>query len=109
IMCADACQAEGVEVPEPPAEVKARLAEFLPPAASLANPIDMIASAPADAYERTIQVLAESEACDAILVIFVPPLVTQAADVAAAIARAATRSPEVTIAAVFMTSEGPPP
>src|SRR5205823_1984170 len=39
IMCADACQADGVEVPETPVHVQARLAEFLPAAASLRNPI----------------------------------------------------------------------
>jgi acetate---CoA ligase (ADP-forming) len=108
IMCADACQAYGVEVPELPAEVKEKLSRFLPSTASFNNPVDMIASAPADAYRRVIQLLVESDVCDVILALFVPPLMTEARDVAAAIRDAAANSPEVTVAAVFMTSEGSP-
>jgi acetyl coenzyme A synthetase (ADP forming)-like protein len=108
ILCADACQAFGVEVPELPAAVQAKLAEFLPDSASLANPIDMIATASAEDFARTLRALADSGACDAILTIFVPPLVTLAADVASAIREVAQNAPEVTLATVFMTSEGAP-
>jgi acetate---CoA ligase (ADP-forming) len=108
IMCADACQANGVDVPELSPEVQAKLSAFLPAAASFGNPVDMIATASGEDYRRVIEVLAESDACDAILAIFVPPLVTQAADVGRAIREAAERVTDVTIAAVFMTSEGPP-
>jgi len=107
-MCADACQANGVEVPELSPEIQSKLGEFLPAAASFANPIDMIATASGDDYRRVIELLADSDACDAILAIFVPPLVTQAPDVGAAIRQAAAHAPDVTISAVFMTSEGPP-
>ena len=82
IMCADACQAYGVDVPELSPEVQAQLAEFLPAAASFGNPIDMIATASAEDYRRTIEVLMRTNACDSILVLFVPPLITRAADVA---------------------------
>jgi acyl-CoA synthetase (NDP forming) len=108
IMCADACQADGVDVLELPAAVQAQLADFLPPAASLRNPIDMIATASAGDYRRTLETLIDAEACDAILAIFVPPLVTEARDVAAAIRGLAETKPPVAIAAVFMTSEGTP-
>jgi acetyl coenzyme A synthetase (ADP forming)-like protein len=108
IMCADACQANGVDVPELSEDVQAKLAAFLPATASFGNPVDMIATASGDDYRRVIEVLAESDACDAILAIFVPPLVTRAADVGRAIRAAATTATDVTIAAVFMTSEGPP-
>ncbi len=108
IMCADACQADGVDVPELPAPLQAQLAEFLPPSSSVRNPIDMIATATAENYQRTLQTLIDSGACDAILTIFVPPLVSQAVDVARAIHQVAVAKPEVPIAAVFMTG-GPPP
>jgi acetyl coenzyme A synthetase (ADP forming)-like protein len=108
ILCADACQAEGVDVPELPATVRAKLADFLPTAASVQNPVDMVASASADDYRRTLGVLIAEEACDAILAIFVPPLVTQAVDVAVALREFAETRPGVPIAAVFMTAEGPP-
>jgi acetyl coenzyme A synthetase (ADP forming)-like protein len=108
IMCADACHANGVVVPELPAKAQAALAEFLPAGASLRNPIDMIATASADDYRRTLETLIAAQVCDAILVIFVPPLVTDAGDVAASIREVAETEPEVSIAAAFMTSEGPP-
>jgi acetyl coenzyme A synthetase (ADP forming)-like protein len=108
IMCADACQAEGVDVPELPAEVQARLAEFLPPTSSVRNPVDMIATAGPEDYRRTIEVLIEADACDAILTIFVPPLLSEAIDVAGAIREAARAQPGVPIAAVFMTGGAPP-
>ena len=108
IMCADACHSDGVEVPELTPDVRAKLSEFLPKAASLSNPIDMIATASASDYRRTIETLIEVDACDGILVIFVPPLVTEAVDVATAIREVAQSSPPVPIAAVFMTYAGPP-
>jgi acetyl coenzyme A synthetase (ADP forming)-like protein len=108
IVCADACQAAGVRVPEPSVALGALLAAHLPYAASVANPIDMIATASADDYARVIASVAESGEFDAILAIFVPPLVTEAADVGDAIRRTASAHPDCAIAAVFMTAEGPP-
>jgi len=108
ILCADACQADGVDVPELPADAQAKLAEFLPEAASTRNPIDMIATASAEDYRLALKTLIDARACDAILTIFVPPLVTEAGDVAAAIHRVAETEPSVPIAAVFMTAEGAP-
>ena len=48
----------------------------------------MIATASADDYSHTLTRIAESGECDAILAIFVPPLVTDARDVARAIREA---------------------
>jgi acyl-CoA synthetase (NDP forming)/GNAT superfamily N-acetyltransferase len=108
ILCADACQAGGLEVVELPAKLRKGLAGFLDRHASVANPVDMIAGASAEDYRRTIELLASAGVCDAILAIFVPPLVTEAADVASAIHAAAEQVGEVAIAAVFMTGEPPP-
>jgi acetyl coenzyme A synthetase (ADP forming)-like protein len=108
IMCADACHADGVEVPALPAAVREELAEFLPPGASLGNPIDMIATASADDYGRALRTLIDTGACDVILVIFVPALATQPRDVARAICEVAQSASGVPIAAVFMSASGPP-
>ena len=108
IMCADACQAGGVAVPQLAADISARLAQFLPAAASVGNPVDMLATASAEDYRRTLRILLDSSAADVIITIFVPPRVTQGTDVAAAIREVAESTDEVTIAAVFMTSAGPP-
>jgi acetate---CoA ligase (ADP-forming) len=108
IVCADACQAAGVQVPEPSGALATLLACHLPQAASVINPIDMIATATAEDYAGTLGRLADSGEFDAILVIFVPPLVTDARDVAQAIRRTASAHQECAVAAVFMTAQGPP-
>jgi acetyl coenzyme A synthetase (ADP forming)-like protein len=108
VMCADACTAERVDVPELSAEVQASLKAFLAGEASVGNPVDMLAIASADDYTRTVRTLIDSDACDAILAIFVPPLVTKAVDVAIALREVAATESSVPIAAVFMSAEGPP-
>ena len=108
IMCADACQAHGVSVSELADDVQQALREFLPPDASVGNPIDMIATATPQDYRRTLEVLIEHDACDAILAIFVPPLVTEAEQVALALCEVAETRPAVALAAVFMTGDDPP-
>ncbi|HTU86362.1 MAG TPA: GNAT family N-acetyltransferase [Solirubrobacteraceae bacterium] len=108
ILCADALQAQGIEVTELAPDVRARLAGFLPPSAALGNPVDMIASASAEDFRRALQTLIDADACDAIISIFVPPLVTQAGDVASAIRDVAESNRHVTLAAVMMVSDGAP-
>ncbi|HZE05473.1 MAG TPA: GNAT family N-acetyltransferase, partial [Solirubrobacteraceae bacterium] len=108
ILCADALQAHGVEIQPLPEDLRARLAGFLSPSASLGNPIDLVASASADDYRQTLQTLIESDACDAIVAIFVPTLMTGASDVATSIRRVAEANPGVPIATVMMISEGSP-
>jgi acetate---CoA ligase (ADP-forming) len=109
IMCADACQAAGLEVVELSPQVRSRLGAFLAPEASLGNPIDMIATAGAESYRSTIGVLVEEGCVDCIVAIFVPPLVTRAEDVARELRAAAAERKGVALAAVFMNSEGLPP
>ncbi len=84
ILCADACEARGVEVPVLSNDSQARLREFLPAGASVGNPVDMIASAPAEHYRRAIEIVGTDENVDSLIVIFTPPLVTRADDVARA-------------------------
>jgi acetyl coenzyme A synthetase (ADP forming)-like protein len=109
ILAADACEAAGLEVPALSDATRARLREFLPLAASIANPVDMIASAGAAEYGRTIGALAADESVDALIVMFTPPLVTKAADVAAAI-RSALGSLErrIPVLCVFLSVTGVP-
>jgi acetate---CoA ligase (ADP-forming) len=108
IMCADACQANGVAVPHLAPGLRAELAEFLPTAASVGNPVDMLATASPEDYRRALRVLLAADAADAIITIFVPPLVTRGTDVAAAIREVAESTHDVSICSVFMTSSGPP-
>ncbi|MGF1579074.1 MAG: acetate--CoA ligase family protein [Gemmataceae bacterium] len=71
ILCSDMCESQGLCVPELSEKTQSQLASYLPSAASLANPVDMIASAgPAD-FEETIQVLMKSGEVDSLIVIYV--------------------------------------
>jgi acetyl coenzyme A synthetase (ADP forming)-like protein len=88
ILCADACEARGLEVPVLSESSQARLRVFLPAGASAGNPVDMIASAPAEHYRRAIEIVGTDENVDSLIVIFTPPLVTRADDVAKAIVEA---------------------
>ena len=55
IVCADACEAAGVAGrPSHPPSCAARLRRGCPATASVANPIDMIATASADDYRQTL-------------------------------------------------------
>ncbi len=106
ILCADACAASGLEVADLGAHVRTLLRRFLPGEAAVGNPIDMIATASAADFRHAIEVVGRSGAVDAIIAIFVPPLVTEAVDVAAAITRAVERvPPELAVLAVFMAQE----
>ncbi len=71
ILCADACEAAGLELPELSARTRGQLAEFLPHTASLVNPVDMIASATPSDYRRATQILLRSAEVDALVVIYV--------------------------------------
>lgn len=108
IVCADACQASGAIVPEFSPELADALAAQLPPAASVANPIDMIATATPEDYRRTLVRLASSGEVDSILVIFVPALGPEPESVADAILAAARETLACSIGAVFMSAAGPP-
>jgi acetyl coenzyme A synthetase (ADP forming)-like protein len=108
ILCADACQANGLDVVELSDDVRRELRGFLAPEASISNPIDMIATASATDYRRTIEVLVAHQACDAIIAIFVPPLVTARRDVAREIVLAGERMDGITLASVFMGGSDAP-
>ncbi|HET9186095.1 MAG TPA: GNAT family N-acetyltransferase [Solirubrobacterales bacterium] len=105
IMCADACDAAGLEVPETPPEVREALGEFANPAAGLGNPVDLIASAGPEEFRRAIVALSAWEGIDAIISIFIRPLATGTGEVAAAIgAAAAELARPLPLQAVFMTT-----
>lgn len=88
ILCADACEARGLEVPVLTETSRSKLREFLPAGASVGNPVDMIASAPAEHYRKAIEILGTDQNIDSLIVIFTPPLVTRAEDVATSIVEA---------------------
>jgi acyl-CoA synthetase (NDP forming) len=109
ILCADACEAEGLRVEPLQEATRAVLAAALPDEASPTNPVDMIASATAADYERALSAVVDDPTVDAVIAIFVRPLSTRAADVDAAIRAvgASPRARSTPILAVFLGPDTP--
>ena len=105
ILCADACQAGGLDIPELSRVTREKLSKFLAAEASVTNPIDMIASASADQYGRALEILGRDPDIDSIIVIFIPPLVTRAEDVAEAVRKAGS-SIDKTLLCCFLGVQG---
>jgi len=109
ILLADMGETHGLVFPELTPKTTAALRTFLPPQAGLANPIDMIASATPAQYMRTIELVGVDPNIDALIVIYIPPLVTEPAEIAQAIAHGAGTVPaSKPVLTVFMTSQGVP-
>jgi acetyl coenzyme A synthetase (ADP forming)-like protein len=109
ILAADACEAHGLTLPPLSEATTTRLRSFLAPEASVANPIDMIASASPAQYEQALSAVLADDAIDSVLAIFIPPLVTKMEDVAAAIRRAASAHAHKPVLGIFMSARGAPP
>ena len=109
ILAADACEAKGLQLAVLSDATRAELSSFLPGAASVGNPIDMLASASVDDYRHALVAILADEGVDSVLTIFIPPLVTDADAVAGALASVARTSHGKPVAAIFMRAEGAPP
>ena len=81
ILCADACDAAGLELPELAEETKAALRAVLPAEASVANPIDFLGSATAETYAQALPHILRDPGIDAVIAQFVPPVVAGADEV----------------------------
>jgi acetyl coenzyme A synthetase (ADP forming)-like protein len=109
ILCADACAAAGLELPELSEATRTVLQPLLPEDASLANPVDLLGSATGATFEAVIPALLEDKRLDSLIVLFVPPVVAGADEVAVAIqdavGRACTDKP---VLAVLISRDGTP-
>ena len=72
ILCADALEANAVDVPEISPATQDALREFLPPHAGLSNPVDLIASADSDTYRSAVTSVLRDDRVDAAIVINIP-------------------------------------
>lgn len=82
VTAADALEAHGLALAELSGDTKGRLWEGLPAAASVQNPVDMLASAGPQEYAQCLTALLADEAVDAVMVILPPPPMSTAAGVA---------------------------
>ena len=105
ILCADACEVAGLKLPPLADETVRALQKVIPAEASVSNPVDILGSATAATYEATLPLLINDPGIDAVICLFVPPVVARAADVAGAIAHAAGSS-DKPVLPVVMSADG---
>jgi acetyl coenzyme A synthetase (ADP forming)-like protein len=110
ILCADACAGAGLELPALSAKTRERLAALLPREASLANPVDMLGGAVGSTYEAVIPHLLADPGIDSLIVLFVPPVVAGAEEIAEAVVRGvqAARDTGKPVLAAFVSAAGIP-
>jgi len=109
ILCADACEASGLEVAPLGEGTREALARVLPREAGLTNPVDMLGSASAAHYQRALPVLLADTGIDAVIVLFVPAATVTAEDVATGVLVGCGSSrPPKPVLAVVVSADGTP-
>ena len=103
IMATDAICEAGMQMAQISEETKAKLRSFLPAAASVKNPVDMIASAPIEHYKQTLETVIADENVDMIITIYLPFLGLKDIDVAKALMEIKAKNPQKPVIGVFMT------
>lgn len=104
IMATDAVCEYGMQMAQLTEETKATLRSFLPAAASVKNPVDMIASAPIEHCKKTLETVIADDNVDMIVVIYLPFLGLKDIDVAKAVMEIKAANPQKPIVGVFMTT-----
>ena len=103
IMATDAVCEHGMQMAKLTDATKEKLRSFLPAAASVKNPVDMIASAPIEHYKQTLETVIADENVDMIITIYLPFLGLKDIDVAKALMEIKAEHPEKPVIGVFMT------
>jgi acetyltransferase len=100
IVATDAARAAGLTMEAPGELLRRRLAEGLPAAAGLGNPIDLVGDADARRYSHVLHVLG-GDSADAMLVLLTPQAATDAASIARTIA-GSTRGWPIPVVGAFV-------
>lgn len=101
VIAADALEREGLALAALSASTQKALVAALPPAASVHNPVDMLASASPDQYADCLRLLLADENVDAAMVILPPPPMFTAEDVAKRIIASASESAKPVVVALM--------
>ncbi len=109
ILCADACEAAGLTLPELSDETRSGLSELLAAEASVGNPVDMLGGATAETYASALPFILGDAHVDALVVLFVPTVTVTADEVAEAIENATTAAAsQKPVLAVVLNATGIP-
>ncbi len=101
ILATDALERMGLKLARIQPEVIRKLEEFLPDAASAANPIDLLGDASAERYRFALDLVIEDPGVDAVLVIMAPQAVSEMPETAKVVIEIADRS-KIPLLACFM-------
>ncbi|MBE7534836.1 MAG: acetate--CoA ligase family protein [Anaerolineales bacterium] len=101
VIAADALEREGLALAALSASTQKALVAALPPAASVHNPVDMLASASPEQYADCLRLLLADENVDAVMVILPPPPMFTAEDVAKRIVASAGESTKPVVVALM--------
>ena len=84
ILAADTASLLGIPLAEVSASLRERILPWLPPTASLANPVDIVGDARADRYGNVLSALRDEPSVDAVLVLLTPQAMTEPEETARA-------------------------
>jgi acetyl coenzyme A synthetase (ADP forming)-like protein len=85
ILATDACVNLGLQIAPLAEETMRDLAKILPSEASVQNPVDLIASAGPKEYREALQIVLKDPKVDALMVIFVAPVITNPQEIVEAV------------------------
>ncbi len=90
IIATDACVSLGLEITKFESKTTKFLQENLPEEASVKNPVDILGDGGPERYKMSLDAILQDQNVDAVITIFVPPLITNPLDVAKAITEVST-------------------
>jgi acetyltransferase len=102
IMAADAIEQQGLSFAKLSDETVKKLANKLPAAANIGNPIDILGDALADRYEFVLDTILDDVEVDVVLVLLTPQAMTEPAATAEAIAKIANAKAFKPVLACFL-------
>lgn len=105
IMATDACVSVGLRMAELSDATRETLRGFLPAEASVNNPVDMIASADAPGYSRTLAAVLDDPGVDMAMVINVSPVLTSPHDILEVIGEVSRTRSKPVLAVMMATDE----
>jgi acetyltransferase len=108
IMTVDALVGAGLKLAELGDRTRKKLEDILPEEASTKNPVDMVAAAGPEEYSGVMNAVLADRRVDAVITIFVPPIVTKEIEIAESIVKSAKRYKKPVLSCLLGRTEDSP-
>jgi acetyltransferase len=105
IMAADEIERQGLKFAKLSEQTVNTLADKLPAAANVHNPVDVLGDALADRYEFALNVVLDDDNVDMVLVLLTPQAMTQCTETAQAIVNVVSKKSEKPVLACFLGAQ----